>query len=132
MKKIALVCVVLLVLFSFTPVKALGEPPAGLAGTITIVAKGVNSVTLHAEQTGGTLVKLMLENTCYIGSYYDPDNVFVGTQTVTFVGSVTFTFNTGPRTVHGRVLVPTDCWADLGYYFSSNRAILLDFIFTKP
>ena len=104
-----LVAAVLLAFLVVSPVTAASAPPPGLVGTLAIVSATATSVTLHAEQTGGSLVTLTIEHYCYVGDVYADDSVYAGFQRVRFSGSADAIFNTGPRTYHGRLLVPTEC-----------------------
>ncbi len=120
----SLLAALLLVLLPSSTLAASGPPP-GLAGTLAIVASDSVSVTLHAEQTGGELVTLTVEHYCYA----DP-TTFAGMEKVRFSGSADMTFNIGPRTYHGKDMIPTSCWAHLSFYFSSSRVVLLDYVTT--
>jgi hypothetical protein len=126
MKKICIAILTAVLCLSVLPARAAGDPPPGLAGELTIVAKDAVSVTLHAEQTGGTPVTLMLEQYCY------QNNIYAGMERVRFTGSTTVTFNIGPRTYHGQLLTPTDCKAEIWYYYSSSRGMYLAGVTTLP
>jgi hypothetical protein len=105
---------------------AASGPPPGLAGTLAIVAQDATSVTLHAEQTGGSPVTLKVEHSCYEGAVYG------GGEKVSFVGSADMTFNIAPRTYHGHLVTPTNCWATLNFYYSSSRVMVLAYQVTLP
>lgn len=126
-----LLAALVLALLIPSQVLAASGPPPGLAGTLAIVAQDVTSVTLHAEQTGGDPVTLTVEHYCYENAN-QPNEVYGGMEKVRFVGSVSATFHTGPRTYHGKLVTPTDCWAFLMFYYSSSRAVMLDFKVTLP
>lgn len=109
-----------------TPTLAASGPPPGLAGSLVIVSSDASSVTLHAEQTGGTPVTLTVEHYCYQGEVYG------GFQRVRFVGSADMTFDIGPRSYHGQIVTPTDCWALLEFFYSSARVEILGEVVTLP
>jgi len=127
MKKIWIALLIAVLFLSVIPSQAAGDPPPGLAGTLSIVTKDANTVTLYAEQTGGTPVTLTIEHYCYAVS---TDDVIV--NKVRFIGSITSIFNISVRTYHGHVFTPTSCWAYLTYDFSSNRQIVLAEVTTLP
>src|SRR5512135_2391412 len=105
MKALVFVLVALALLVSTMPARAFGEPPAGLVGILTITARNTETVTLHAEQTGGAYVRLTLQHTCY-------DNTTRPIQQVKFTGSTDATFDIGPRQVRGHLLYPSFCYAN--------------------
>lgn len=108
-----------LALLVAAPVSAV-TVPEGLTGTITIVATTETTVTVHAEQTGGEPVRLVLEHFCYQGETY------VGKEYVRFTGSTDATFSIGPRTFKGNAATPTECWVYLTHYMQSSTAVVLD------
>ena len=129
MKRLAPLLALLLIA---SPVAAASSPPAGLAGTLTITAKDATTVTLHAEQTGGSLVTLTVEHYCYVGDVYASDSIYAGFQKARFTGSADLTFNIGPRSYHGSLLTPTSCWALLEFPYSSSRVAILARADTLP
>ena len=124
MKKILFVLLALVLLFSAVPAKAQNSVVLeDLAGTLVITAKDANTVTLHAEQTGGEPVTLTVEHGCYVGNV--SAGTFAGVEKVRFTGSADMTFNIGPRTYHGQYLVPDNCGASMSYYMTGNTSIFL-------